>query len=159
MNVIELGTGPAVMIIHGSPTPIADFQPIVERLATQYRVLMPELPGYGSSPPTDDVSFARIGNELAQLLIERDCVRPHALIGFSSGAYRALDLALQRGIEPDVIVGLGSLASLDEADRALFRTVAAALRQDPSATGLRAIVPDRWLSPAWRAEHPEDDAR
>lgn len=158
MNVIELGAGPAVMILHGSPTPLTDFMPIAERLAQSHRVLMPELPGYGASPPEDDVSFARIGDALAQLLIERDCTKPRAILGFSSGAYRALDLALQRGIQPDVIIGLGALANLDAADRDLFRTVAAGLRADPSATWLRSILPDRWLSAEWRKMHQADDA-
>ncbi len=159
MNVIELGAGPAVMIIHGSPTPIADFMPIAERLAHTHRVVMPELPGYGASPPEDDVSFARIGDMLAKLLVERDCAKPRALIGFSSGGYRALDLALQRGIEPEIIIGLGTLASLEEPDRNLFRTVAAGLREDPGATWLRSILPDRWLSAGWRKMHQADDAR
>jgi len=159
MNIIELGEGPSVLILHGSPSPISDLLPLAQRLAVDHHVLIPELPGYGQSPPDADASFDRIGDVLAEILVEHASVRPRAIIGFSSGAYRALDLALQRNVSPDLIVALGALASLEETDRALFRAVAAGLRADPSGAEIRPILPGRWLSETWRKAHPADDAR
>jgi len=46
-----VGTGPAVLLLHGTPSPGEDWLPLAEELAPRYRVLIPDLPGYGASPP------------------------------------------------------------------------------------------------------------
>jgi 3-oxoadipate enol-lactonase len=159
MNVVDLGSGPAILIVHGSPSPPADLLPLAHRLASSHRVLMPELPGYGASPAVEDFSYDRAGDALADLLVGRGVSHTRAIIGYSSGAYRALDLVLRRGVSTELVVGLAALATLSEDDRALFRAVAAGLRVDPSGRDVRPILPGRFLSPAWRAAHPADDAR
>ncbi|MDB4960826.1 MAG: putative hydrolase or acyltransferase of alpha/beta superfamily [Myxococcales bacterium] len=159
MHVMELGRGPAVMIIHGSPAPIADLLPLAERLAVAHHVLIPELPGFGRTPPDTEISSDRICDGIAAILRARGHSAPRAIIGFSSGGYRALDLALRRNITPELVVGLAALATLEDADRAMFRAFAASIRADPSCAQIRPMLPGRWLSDAWRRAHPEDDAR
>jgi hypothetical protein len=40
---------PVVVLLHGSPGNHRDFQKLAPELATQYRVIVPDLPGFGSS--------------------------------------------------------------------------------------------------------------
>ena len=159
MNVLELGHGPVVVIIHGSPSPLADLLPLAQRLAVSHRVVMPELPGYGASPPVDDFSFDAVGEALTAVLDDRDASSPRAIIGFSSGGYRALDLVLRRGVRADLVVGLAALAHLAPPDREVLRAAAEILRADPSGGPLASVMPSRWLSQGWRDLHPDDDAR
>ncbi|MDQ3364999.1 MAG: alpha/beta hydrolase [Myxococcota bacterium] len=159
MNVSEVGIGPTVMILHGSPSPLDDLWPLAQRLARTYNVICPALPGYGGTAPLADFSFDRTGDALAEVLRERDISHVRAIIGFSSGGYRALDLVLRRGIRCDLVVGLGALAAPARGDRELLRMAARSLRGDPTGAELRPLLPPRLLSERWRRDHPGDDAR
>ena len=43
----DVGAGPAVVLVHGHPLDHTMWQPQVEFLAPNYRVIVPELRGYG----------------------------------------------------------------------------------------------------------------
>lgn len=162
MRFRVLGEGAPVVLIHGTPSPADDLMPLAERLAARHRVLVPELPGYGGSAPLDDASFVRVTAALVRALADHDAGEPHAIVGFSGGAYRALHLALRGGVRPRVVVGLGALATLDDASREAFRGFAAAITADPAAVtsaAFRGLMAERMLSPAWRAAHPADADR
>ncbi|MGH2830769.1 MAG: alpha/beta fold hydrolase, partial [Actinomycetota bacterium] len=47
----EQGSGPAVVLLHGFPQTGACWDPIAARLAARFRVIVPDLPGYGASRP------------------------------------------------------------------------------------------------------------
>lgn len=47
------GDGPPWLVIHGFPTSSIDFQPVLDRLAHQQRVVLLDLPGYGLSAKAD----------------------------------------------------------------------------------------------------------
>jgi pimeloyl-ACP methyl ester carboxylesterase len=162
MHVHEIGSGTPVLLLHGAPSPASDLLPLARGLATRHRVLIPDLPGYDASPALDDFSYPRVGRALAELLVDRGASRLHAIVGFSGGAYRALHLVLRCGIHADSIVGLGTIATLDDASRESFRTFAAMIEADPSAPGspaLRSVMAERMLSATWRSNHPADGER
>lgn len=128
-------------------------------LQATHRVLSPVLPGYLGTPPVADVSFDTVARALLGELRQRDITRVAAIVGFSSGAYRALDLVLRHGLQADRIVGLAPLAWMDDATCETLRGAAAALRADPTGDSVRGILPPRFLSEQWRASHPDDDVR
>ena len=45
----DAGQGPAIVLIHGSPGMARNWEPVARRLADRYRVLAPNLPGYGGA--------------------------------------------------------------------------------------------------------------
>lgn len=160
MHVDELGRGDrAVLILHGSPSALSDLVPVAERLAVAHRVLFPHLPGYGASPPCADITYDAVAGQLVEVVRSRGIEKLVAIVGYSSGSYRALDLALRHGVAAERIIGLAALGWVDDELRAALRGAAAALRAEPTGASIRAILPERWLSPAWRAAHPEDDVR
>ncbi|HVK86051.1 MAG TPA: alpha/beta hydrolase [Kofleriaceae bacterium] len=159
MYVHELGEGPVVLLLHGTPSPASDWMPVAERLASRYRVLVPDLPAYGESPAPADASFETVGDALAKMLAERGAKRVHAVAGFCSGAYRAFELALRSRIETSLVIGLGAIVTLDEAARAERRGFARAIEADPTflhSPALRDILRQLMLSPTWAANHPAD---
>jgi pimeloyl-ACP methyl ester carboxylesterase len=162
MFVDEIGGGSSVvLLLHGAPSPAADLLPLATRLAERHRVLIPDLPGYGSTPG-GDLSYATTNQRIASLLRERGLTRLHGIVGFSGGVLRALYLLLRTRIEADVLVSLSGLAGLDDEDRAAFRGFADMIRADPSVVSSQAMVTlmgERMLSPSWRAQHPSDIGR
>jgi len=101
----DQGSGPVALLIHGSPGNGRAWARVGERLATRYRVIAPDLPGYGDTTPQSperepDVGYA---SELVEALI-RHVGAPAVLAGHSYGGVVALSVAL-RGTLP-----IGALA-------------------------------------------------
>ena len=47
----DYGAGPVALLIHGSPGTAKAWARVGERLADRYRVITPDLPGYGQTTP------------------------------------------------------------------------------------------------------------
>jgi pimeloyl-ACP methyl ester carboxylesterase len=50
VRVLEAGTGPVVLMLHGNPDNADEWRPLMERLAPKFRCIAPDFPGYGESP-------------------------------------------------------------------------------------------------------------
>lgn len=87
----ECGAGPIALLIHGSPGNAKAWSRVAERLADRYRVVMPDLPGYGETSPQPEVGHA---SELIEGLIWQ-AGPPAVLAGHSYGGVVALAVALR----------------------------------------------------------------
>ena len=91
----RLGSGDALLLIHGTGSSRAAWRPIVDRLARERDVIPVDLPGHGESPlPPADLGPTPAGyaRTLAALLDGLGLERAH-LAGFSVGGWTALELA------------------------------------------------------------------
>lgn len=91
----EEGSGPALVLVHGSPADGRAWNRVVPFLKQRHRLIMPDLPGYGASEPVPDDPRGRaalMGTALACLI---DSVGPVALAGHSYGGLIALEATLQ----------------------------------------------------------------
>lgn len=150
MHVLD--EGHAVLLLHGIPSSIEAFDGLRAVLSRNHRVLVPELPGYGHSPPlSGPPTFPRIRAAIEQLLGERGVTRV-SVVGFSGGAYRALELALADVVPVDCLVLLAPVPWCPPEVAAQFRQLAHALRGGADLSGL---LPPRMLSPAFATAHPE----
>ncbi len=106
----ELGSGPAVLLLHGWPTSSVLWRGVMPAIAEHNRVLAPDLPGFGASDkPVDarydfDLLERALDGLLAALEIERVAVAGHDL-----GGPTALHWALDR---PARVTGLALLNTL-----------------------------------------------
>lgn len=151
MYVFDEGSGPAVLLLHGMPCPPEHLLPLAEVLAGHHRVLLPHLPGYGRSPALPGrYSFARACERIEQDIAARG-IAELALVGFSGGSYRAFDLALRGNIRVTALVGLASMAGIDDELRPQYRAFA----DLPNDAGTRRMVASRMLSPRVSASRPE----
>jgi pimeloyl-ACP methyl ester carboxylesterase len=92
----DRGSGPLVVLLHGSPGNARAWARVGERLAAQHRVVAPDLPGYGGTTPQPrdqqpDVGFA---SELVAALIAH-VGAPAVLAAHSYGGVVALRTALR----------------------------------------------------------------
>ena len=92
------GSGPPVVFCHGTPWSSALWAPIADTLATDFRVYLWDMAGYGVSSMTEgqDVSLAAQGRLLADLIAEWGLADPH-LVAHDYGGAVALRAHLLHG--------------------------------------------------------------
>ena len=150
MHIEETGSGPALVLLHGSPSPVDLFHPVADAFAATHRILTPHFPGYGKTPA--DPAPVSLNGQLRRLedaLLARG-VTECAAVGYSLGAYRALQLAASGRIRVTRAVLLGGFANFDAAAREGRLKFAAALRS--GGLDLAAIAPQALLAPAHVAD-------
>lgn len=96
--VAEAGSGPAVLLLHGGgpgASGASNYSRNIDALAKRYRVLVPDMPGYGRSSKGIDKSdpFGCLADAMRGLLDELGISTAH-LVGNSYGGAAALRLAL-----------------------------------------------------------------
>ena len=162
MFVRDVGSGPALLCLHGTPSPAEDWMPLAHALEDRYRVLVPDLPGYGKSPMLADSSMENVGDAIAAMLRERRVDGLHAIIGYSTGAYRAFDLLLRHAPSTRLVVSLAGIVTFNDAERGMRNQIADALEADPGfidSPATHDMMRQLMLSESWRREHPEDEQR
>jgi len=133
----ELGAGAAVVLIHGHPFERSMWAPQLEPLSRRFRVIAPDLRGYGESPVTPGtVTMDELAGDVAALLDSLE-IETAAVVGLSMGGLVAMELALAR---PQRWWALGLIATtaapLTAGERDDRRAMAARLE----AEGMEAAV-------------------
>jgi pimeloyl-ACP methyl ester carboxylesterase len=98
MQTLLLGRGEPLLLLHGLGGSWRSWQPLLPALAAERRLVLPDLPGCGASPPLFGAcSVARLADALVGLLASHDLLGvPVAGQGF--GAQLALELARRRAV-------------------------------------------------------------
>ena len=127
------GEGPPIWLFHSLLADAGSCAPLAGRLAGDFEVFLPELPGFGGSaacgPALDDVADRMAG-------AIRSTSGPASIFGNGYGGFVALTLASRH---PDLVTRLilaGTAATFPPAGAAQFR----AMQAGAEAKGLAAIV-------------------
>jgi len=89
----DVGDGPAVVLIHGHPFNRSMWAPQVAALRDRFRVVVPDLRGYGDGPVTPGrVTMAQLAADVSHLL-DRKGIAAAALAGLSMGGLVVMELA------------------------------------------------------------------
>jgi 3-oxoadipate enol-lactonase len=100
----ERGSGPPLLLVHGLMVTGEMFEPVIGRLATRHRLIVPDLRGHGRSrglpPPYTAVQLAA---DLSRLLDHLD-VDSTAVLGYSQGGAIAQQLVLDHSKRCDRLV-------------------------------------------------------
>jgi pimeloyl-ACP methyl ester carboxylesterase len=106
LHVAEAGSGPPLVLLHGWPQHWWAWRRLIPRLAERYRVLAPDLRGWGwSDAPPGDYAKATFAADVLALLDAEGLDRVR-LVGHDWGGYAAFLLALEH---PDRIERLVAL--------------------------------------------------
>ena len=163
----DAGHGDTVLLLHGSASSRRMWQPLVERLAARYRVVAPDLVGYGESTPWRDGLQATDYDLVATFAHELGT--PLHVIGHSYGGALALRAAMARGsrvtsvalIEPAAFLMLDRVA--DRAALGEIEAVASRHLELVAAGDLDACAAHfmgYWIgAETWAAMAPETRAR
>jgi pimeloyl-ACP methyl ester carboxylesterase len=101
----EVGAGPPLILIHGSPSDGRSWSRLVPRLAEYYRVIAPDLPGYGGSDllPANTIERTVAMGAAVGALID-SCGETVRLCGHSYGGNVALHTAIARRSRVETLV-------------------------------------------------------
>lgn len=103
-----------VLCLHGNGTPASDWVPLLPKF-TDRRVLVPERPGHGLTPPStyDPGTFAAVNRSLLVDLLDSLAVDAVTVVGNSFGGYHALSLAAHVPDRVERLVLAGAPAGVD----------------------------------------------
>jgi 2-hydroxy-6-oxonona-2,4-dienedioate hydrolase len=134
---------PAVVLVHGWGVSGSYFIPAAERLAAEFAVYAPDLPGHGrSETPAWPLDVAGLAQALIHWM-DAVGIERAALVGHSLGCQVAVEAALQAPARVDRLVLVGPTVdpSARSALRQSARLLAAAVFERPSLV-IAHIVPD-----------------
>ncbi|PKL74931.1 MAG: hypothetical protein CVV27_17970, partial [Candidatus Melainabacteria bacterium HGW-Melainabacteria-1] len=91
---IEAGQGPPLLLLHGNGADAALYVPLLDVLSRHFRVLIPDLPGFGRSPVSEKWHLPAYMAELERF-INRRIRSPYVLMGHSMGGFLAYQLLIR----------------------------------------------------------------
>jgi magnesium chelatase accessory protein len=146
-HVQVMGTGPSLLLLHGTGSSTHSWRAIAPLLAARFQVIAPDLPGHGasSSPEFESFSLPRMAHALGTLM-QALHLRPAVAVGHSAGAALLVRMVLDRMIAPQLLIGINAaLLPLSGVPGWLFAPLARVLAR--SSTVPRLV--------SKRAEKPE----
>jgi len=149
-HVQVMGEGSPILLIHGTGAATHSWRDVAPRLARDFTVIAPDLPGHGftETPGGDGLSLRGMARSLTGLLVKLD-VDPAVVVGHSAGAAIAMRMALD-GRFPEGVISLnGALQPFPGAAGHLYPTMAKAMFLNPVAQQVFQ----------WRATRPGAVAR
>lgn len=154
MAHVDRGTGLPVLFVHGFPLDSTLWEPQIDALSDEYRVIVPDLRGFGDSTPTADVTMEAYADDLSALLDELN-IDQVVLAGLSMGGYIALAFYHKY---PDRVRGLVLVDTRPQADSDEARANRATTAQKVKAHGAIRLADDmlgKLLSPATVKNQPD----
>ncbi|WP_120077890.1 alpha/beta fold hydrolase BchO [Aurantiacibacter odishensis] len=104
-HVQQMGSGPTLLLLHGTGASAHSWRDVMPLLAKDFTVIAPDLPGHGFTEGRvpGGPSLPAVAREVARLLDQLE-TSPSLVVGHSAGAAIAIQLALEGSAAP--VVGL-----------------------------------------------------
>lgn len=122
-NVIEIGSGPPIVFVHGLSGSWQNWLEQLPEFARDHRCIAVDLPGFGESPmPREKISISGYAQWLDRLLEAID-VDGCALVGNSMGGFIGLEMALEfpHRVERLVLVSAAGITIEKQRNETLLR--------------------------------------
>lgn len=135
------GTGPDLLLLHGTGASSHSWVPMARLLERNFRVIAPDLPGQGFTQlaPAQQCSLAGMAQAIGSLLDVLDA-KPGLLVGHSAGAAIAASLCLRGSLDPKAIVSInGAMLPFGRVAAPVFSKAAQLLAASPVFTQLVAL--------------------
>src|SRR5260370_28902210 len=153
VNASQSGDGPLLVLLHSLLSDRASFDRIVPELSKSFRVIVPELPGFGESQAVGG-GLAAVADRMAGAI--DDCADGEDVIvlGNGYGGFVTLQMAIRHPNIATKLILADCGAAFSEQGRQAFRNMAAASQ----ARGLSVITDvamRRLFAPEFQAGHPD----
>src|SRR6266851_10366319 len=153
VHAMQSGKGPFLFLLHSLLSDRASFDAVVPRLSQSFRVVVPELPGFGGSEAVSG-GLAAIADRMAEAVRDAAGGNDAIVLGNGYGGFVALQMAIRHPAIATRFVLADCGAAFSEAGREAFRNMAAASK----ARGLAAITyvaMRRLFAPEFQEKHPD----
>jgi 3-oxoadipate enol-lactonase len=132
MDVDIVGNGRNLVLLHSLLSDKSSFGLLSATLAPWRRLVLFNLPGFGTSPPSEPLDG--YADSVANALDELGLNGPADILGNGLGSFVALKLALRHPDKVGKIVLVGGGVAFPEAGRATFRALAAKVENEGMAS-------------------------
>ena len=135
LAVADEGNGPPLVLVHGFPLDHGMWSAQVEALSGQYRVIAPDLRGFGRSGVTEGkVTMEQFADDLAALLDALEVDQPVAFCGLSMGGYIGWAFLRnhRRRVRALILCDTRAAADTPEAAAGRLETADRVLREGPA---------------------------
>src|ERR1700675_2470284 len=119
------GEGPPLFLFHSLLSDRASFDAIVPKLSPLFRVIVPELPGFGRSQAVDG-GLAEVADRMAEAVMEGAGGDEAIVLGNGYGGFVALQMAIRHPRIAAKLIFADCGAAFSESGREAFRNMAAA---------------------------------
>jgi 3-oxoadipate enol-lactonase len=153
VNAAEVGHGTPLFLLHSLLSDRASFDAIAPDLARSFRVIIPELPGFGRSQAVIG-TLADIADRMAEVVREAAGAGEAIVLGNGYGGFVALSIAIRHPALATRLILADCGAAFSQEGRAAFRTMASVA----GSKGLAAITDvamRRLFAPEFQDAHPE----
>jgi 3-oxoadipate enol-lactonase len=153
VNAAELGQGPALFLFHSLLSDRASFDAIASRLSQSFRVIVPELPGFGKSHAVKG-GLADVADRMAEAVKDGASGGEAIVLGNGYGGFVALQMAIRHPNIATKLILADCGAAFSQTGREAFRNMATASK----AKGLSAITDvamRRLFAPEFQEQHPD----
>ena len=153
---VDSGEGTPVLLIHGFPLDHAMWSAQIDALGAHYRVIAPDLRGFGASGVTPGkVTMEQFADDLAALVDALGIGGPVVVCGLSMGGYVAWQLWRRHAARVRALILCDTRAAADTPEVAAGRleTAERVLREGPGLL-VPAMMP-KLLAPSSAAARPE----
>jgi 3-oxoadipate enol-lactonase len=122
MDVEIIGNGRDLVLLHSLLSDRSSFASLADALSRSRRLVVVNLPGFGTSPPAEPI--AGYADRIAEALDGLGIAKPVDILGNGLGSFVALMLAIRRPESVARIVLVGGGVAFPEAGKATFRALA-----------------------------------
>jgi 3-oxoadipate enol-lactonase len=122
LHVVDRGRGKPLLLVHGFPLDHTMWGKQIDDLAADYRVIAPDLRGFGQSDVTaGTVNMEQMADDLATLLDGLGVAEPVTLCGLSMGGYVGWQFALRHRQRLAKLIQCDTRAVADSSEAAAGR--------------------------------------
>jgi len=134
-QVLELGTGPPLLLVHGALSGASGWVPILPELARNRRVLAVDLPGHGLADPFDykGADLLELGRSFLRDILDALELRIVDVVANSMGGLFSVAFALDNSDRVSRLVLVGAPAGVDRTIPLQLRVLGLPLIGDPLA--------------------------
>jgi 3-oxoadipate enol-lactonase len=153
VNAAQSGEGPALFLFHSLLSNRASFDAIAPKLSQSFRVIVPELPGFGGSQAVGG-GLAAVADRMAEAVKDGADGKAAIVLGNGYGGFVALQMAIRHPVIASRLILADCGAAFSASGREAFRNMAAASK----AKGLAAITDvamRRLFAPEFQERHPD----
>jgi 3-oxoadipate enol-lactonase len=152
VNAAQSGEGPALFLFHSLLSDRTSFDAIAPKLSQSFRLIVPELPGFGKSRAVSG-GLADVADRMAEAVKEGGGDET-IVLGNGYGGFVALQMAIRHpGIASKLILA-DCGAAFSEEGRQAFRNMAAASKAK-GLSGITDVAMRRLFAPDFLAKHPD----
>lgn len=155
LQVHDDGSGPVIVFVHGFPLDHRMWRHQLAELASDFRVISPDLRGFGGSDVTDGrVTMDQFADDLNGLLSELQIEEPVVLCGLSMGGYIAWQFARQHRERLRALIQCDTRAVADPPEAVENRKRVAATVLEHGSEAIASVMPSNLLSPVTLEHQP-----